>query len=114
MTGYNRDDAMTFMRDRLKTADFKSLATHSESLLARALDLDFDYMRGSGVLDEDGGMGAAYYDDDDAFEFIYDRMSRERGMGEDDPLQGELAAFIDQYMDLQQEFLEKSGLMEWD
>ena len=114
MLGYNREEAEQFILERLVKADFKPVANRSEELVKEAISLDFAYMQSTGVIAEDGVMGNAYYDDDEAFEFMFDRMVRARGLSEDDPMNGALAAFLDQYMDLQQGYLEQAGLMAWD
>jgi len=114
MQGYDRGEAEKYILRGLTKSDFKPFAGQAESLVKQAISLDFEYMRSAGVLEESGAMGGAYYDDDEAFEYIFDRMIRTRGLAEDDPKIGALAALVDQYMDLQQSYLERSGLMEWD
>ena len=112
MKGYDRAKAVAFMLPKLDKSEFKPLAAQSEQLLCDAIEADMAYMLRAGVLTADGMMGDEYYDDDDAFEFILERMARARKMSES--AQGPLASFIDQYLDLQQLFLEESGLMDWD
>lgn len=112
MKGYDKEKAIQFMLPKLIKSEFKPLAPQANELLAQAIDTDMAYMQSAGILDKDGMMGDAYYDDDDAFEFILEHMARQRKMKED--AQGPLAAFIDQYMELQQLFLEENGMMDWD
>ena len=112
MKGYDKIKAVAFMLPKLDKSEFKPLAAQSEQLLCDAIEADMAYMLRAGVLTADGMMGDEYYDDDDAFEFILERMARARKMSES--AQGPLASFIDQYMDLQQLFMEESGLMDWD
>ena len=112
MKGYDRAEAVAFMLPKLDKSEFKALAAQAETLLAQAIDADFAYMFHAGILGEDGLMGNAYYDDDDAFEFILDRIVKARKASERDTDQ--LAAFIDQYMDLQEQYLESKGLMSWE
>ena len=112
MKGYDKAQAVAFMLPKLDKSEFKPLAAQSEQLLHDAIEADMAYMLRAGVLTADGMMGDEYYDDDDAFEFILERMARARNMSES--AQGPLASFIDQYLDLQQLFLEESGLMDWD
>ena len=112
MQGFDREKAAAFILERLDAREFKPLAAQKEGLVKQALDADLLYMREAKVLDENGWMGEGYYDDDDAFEFILEKMSRARGVREDD--QGPLASFIDQYLELQQAFLEESGMLAWD
>ena len=112
MKGYDQEKAVAFILPKLDKKEFKPIAAQADKLVADAIEADMAYMLHAGVLTEDGMMGDAYYDDDEAFEFILEKMARARKMRED--AQGPLAAFIDQYMDLQQQFLEESGLMDWD
>ncbi len=112
MQGFDREAAVAFMLPRLNTAEFKPLAADAEALLRQALDADFAYMTHAGILDRDGLMGDAYYDDDDAFEFILDHVARARRTREKD--MDALAAFVDQYMELQEQYLSETGLLSWD
>ena len=112
MQGYDRAAALQFMLPKLNRAEFKPLAAEAETLLQQAVDADFAYMAQAGILAEDGLMGQDYYDDDDAFEFILDHMAKVRRAKEKD--MDALAAFIDQYMELQERYLSESGLLSWD
>ena len=112
MKGYDRAEAVAFMLGRLKTAEFKPLAAQAETLINQAIDADLAYMLSAGVLEKDGTMGGAYYDDDDAFEFMLDEIGKKRRSN--DRELDMIASFIDQYMDLQQAYLEDKGLMSWD
>ena len=112
MKGYDRAEAVAFMLNKLNTAEFKPLAAQAETLINQAIDADFAYMLSAGVLEKDGTMGGAYYDDDDAFEFMLDEIGKKRKSN--DRELDMIASFIDQYMDLQQAYLEDKGLMSWD
>lgn len=112
MQGFDREKAEQFMLPKLDVKEFKPLAAKKEKLLSCAIDADMKYMKSAGVLDENGMMGNAYYDDDDAFEFILEEMIRTTGVKEKE--QDALASFIDQYMDLQQAYLEDCGMLTWD
>ena len=112
MQGYDRQAAAAFMPPKLNRAEFKPIAAQAETLLEQAIDADFAYMADAGILTAEGLMGQAYYDDDDAFEFILDHMARARRAPEKE--MDALAAFVDQYMELQEQFLTESGLLSWD
>ncbi|MBQ8953737.1 MAG: hypothetical protein IJ048_06440 [Clostridia bacterium] len=112
MQGYDRKGAAAFMLPKLNKAEFKPLAGDVEALIQQAMDADFAYMADAGILAADGTMGEAYYDDDDAFEFILDHMARARRAKEKD--MDALAAFVDQYMELQEQYLSEAGLLSWD
>ena len=108
MKGYDREKAIAFMLPKLIKAEFKPLAGQCEKLLSDAIEADMAYMLKAGVLDAEGMMGDAYYDDDDAFEALLDTL----GEDADDDEMGELAQMLDSYMAAQQDFMEASGLME--
>lgn len=112
MQGYDRQEAVAYMMSRVDKKAHRALAGQLESLLKQAVDLDLRYMRQAGVLTPEGLAGDRCYDDDEAFEFLLEEMVRQRGVGEDG--EGLIAAFLDDYMDLQQQFLEQKGLLEWD
>lgn len=112
MKGYDPEKAVAFMTPRFDVREFKPLASRLDRLIRQAIDADMAFMHASGVLTGEGLMGEAYYDDDEAFEFLLDRLARDNGLRED--AQGPLAAFIDQYMDLQEAFLSDNGMMDWD
>ena len=112
MQGYDRKAAVAFMLPKLNRAEFKPLAAQAEALLEQAIDADFAYMADAGILTAEGLMGQGYYDDDDAFEFILDHMAASCRAAEKD--MDALAAFVDQYMELQEQYLDKTGLLSWD
>ncbi|MEI3406970.1 MAG: hypothetical protein V8Q79_10505 [Christensenellales bacterium] len=74
----------------------------------RAIDADLRYMHETGVLDDDGLMGEEEYDDDDAFETLFARLTD--GV-EDDAEIGRIAQMLDSYMEAQQDFMEEGGLL---
>lgn len=113
MLAFDREEAASFIAGRLDARLFGKLIAQgkAEGLVRQALDADLAYMRCAGVIDEAGAEGNAFYDDDDAFEYLLDRLSRERGTREDEL--DDLTDFIDQYMDLMQAYMEEKGLLSW-
>ena len=112
MKGYDREDAARSIAAKLDARNYADLGISVESLVKQAIDADMDFMRSAGVLAEDGSMGDAYYDDDDAFEFLLDRICAERGISGEAELR--LASFLDDFMDAQQDYMEQKGLLSWD
>ena len=108
MEGYDRAEALAWMAAHFDRKACPRLAARLEEYLAAAIEADFAYMEKAGVLE-----GKAYYDDDDAFEFITDALARSMNVREDKAL-NDLEDFTDQYMDLQQAFMEEKGLLDWD
>ena len=112
MKGYDREEAVRSIVSAMDTKAYSDLGMSIEALVREAIDADLEYMKSAGVLAEDGSMGDSYYDNDDAFEFLLDRICAERGISGDRELR--IASFLDDYMDAQQAYMEKHGLLEWD
>ena len=111
MEQYDKQEAVRFMLKNMDDSAFKPLSGRAEALFAQAVEADIAYMRSAGVIDEEGLSGQAYYDDDDAFEFLLDALKWKGMRNKDEEM---LAAFIDEYMELQQRYMEEKGLVEWD
>ena len=81
------------------------------SKLRKAQELDLQYMEEAGVL-VDGVAGDSFYDDDEAFEYISENLLKLFGGSEETA--GQILALVDDYMDLQEEYLEQAGLVTWE
>ncbi len=112
MKGYDREDAARAIAARLNARAYSDLGIPLDALVRQAIDADLEYMKSAGVLAEDGTMGDAYYDDDDAFEFLLDRICAERGISGERELR--IASFLDDYMDAQQAYMDEHGLLGWE
>jgi len=113
MQGYDTAEALRYMMSRVRPSNYTALdSTAIETMLRYAIEADLAYMKSAGVLAEDGDTGDAYYDDDDAFEYIVDEISRRMKLDEDAAMQA--ATLINDYMDWQEEYMEKLGLLSWD
>ncbi len=112
MQGYDREEAKAFIAERIHPKDHPELKELLPDIIGDIIDADMAYMHESGVLAEDGSGGGAYYEDDDAFEYMVEKLAASKGL---DPVQAvKLASLIDDYMDYQQEYLESKGLVQWD
>lgn len=109
MQGYDMAAAVPFIAAAMRKAGHREPQPELETFIRRAIDADMRYMRESGVLTDDGLMGEGEYDDDDAFEALLDMLADDP---QDDAAMDRLAQLLDSYMAAQQDFLEKSGLME--
>ena len=111
MQGYDREKAVAYMSQRLDPSEFKPVADHVKELLNAAIDADFAYMTEAGVLNAEGLMGDAYYDDDDAFEYILERVSSPLSPSEKQ--MRALSSFVNQFMELQEAFMTEADLIDW-
>lgn len=112
MVGYDKSDAIRWLMAHVDRKEHKSLIFQLEYLLSEIIDADMAYMHETGVLDDDGYAGDAYYDDDEALEFILETLVSAHAYAPDEELR--VGALIGDYIDLQQAYLEAAGLVEYD
>ena len=107
MDGFDREKAAAYILPRLDLKAYRTLGPVAGEVLGQVIAADSAYMAESGVFD-----GNAYYDDDEAYEYILDRVAAQRRTPEKQ--MDELCDFIDSYMELQEEFLSQEGLIDWE
>lgn len=107
MQGYDLEAAVTFITAAVRRAA-RVPEGEAEGFVRRAIEADMRYMRENDVIDADGLMGEGEYDDDDAFEALFAELTD--GLTDEDAV-GRAAQMLDAYMEAQQDFMEKSGLM---
>ncbi len=107
MQGYDVDAAVIQIGKAVSRAAHVS-PQEAQAFVRRAIEADLRYMHETGVLDDDGLMGEEEYDDDDAFETLFARLTD--GV-EDDAEIGRIAQMLDSYMEAQQDFMEEGGLL---
>ena len=107
MQGYDVDAAVSQLGKAVSRAAHVS-PQEAQAFVRRAIEADLRYMHETGVLDDDGLMGEEEYDDDDAFETLFARLTD--GV-EDDAEIGRIAQMLDSYMEAQQDFMEEGGLL---
>lgn len=112
MQGYDPQAAAKAIAASIDKKQHQDFVEHFDSLIRQAIDLDLEYMRNSGAIGTDGMAGNAYYDDDEAFEFILDGIVSARGWDDERGLK--LGALIDDYMDAQEAYMESTGLLDWE
>ena len=112
MKGYDRDEALKFILARINRRDHPELADQLEALIGQAIDADMNYMHENGVLDEDGNAGDCYYEDDEAFEYMVEALVDANTLTPEQAVK--VASLIDDYMDVQQAYLESKGLVDWE
>ena len=106
MQGYDMEAAVSQIGKAICKAA-KAAPDTAAAFARRAIEADRRYMHETGVLDDDGLMGAGEYDEDDAFEALFAEMTD--GL-EDDGEIGRIAQMLDAYMEARQDFMEENGL----
>ena len=112
MNGYNKDEALAYIVPRIDPKGHKELAKQIPALISQAIDADMAFMHATRVIDQDGNAGDNYSDDDEAFEYIVDAIAEANHMN--DAQAAKVGALVDDYMDVQQAFLEEKGLVDWE
>lgn len=110
MLGYDREEAARFILSHLDVKPFRAIADRLPRIIGEMIDYDLQFMRQAGVIDEQGAQGPNEYDDDEAFEYIYEAWLGDNPGQDDDDMM--VAALLDRYMELQYRFLCEQGLAE--
>lgn len=108
MQGYERQQAANYILSRLDGKEFRGLKDRLPSLIDEMMEYDQHFMRLTGVIDADGCQGDNEYDDDEAFEYIYDAWLSDHPDQPDDDMK--IASLLNAYMELQYQYLCENGL----
>ena len=108
MKGYDVQEAKSFILSRLDKKAFRSIWDMAPQMIEDMIAYDLHFMRLTGVLDENGEQGENEYDDDEAFEYIYDAWLNDHPGQDDDDMV--VASLLNQYMEYQYQYLEENGL----
>ncbi|MBQ8537606.1 MAG: hypothetical protein IJ461_09425 [Clostridia bacterium] len=112
MKGYDAQEALTFILKGIDRKGHKALESKLDVLISQMIDFDMEFMHKTGVIDENGEGGDNYYDDDEAFEYILDAVAVKNKFNADMAMKA--AALLDDFMDLQQTYMETKGLVAWE
>lgn len=110
MRGFHADEAQAFILSGLDAKAHRTLQARLPQLIADFIIYDLYFMQATGVLDENGDQGENEYDDDEAFEFIYDAWLSDHPDQDDEDMA--VASVLNEYMDLQFAFLQSQGLVQ--
>lgn len=109
MNTYQAEKAREWIWNHLDRKAFRTISEEKlKAMIADFVQYDLHFMRVSGVLTALDAPGEADYDEDEAFEFIYDAYLSDHPEDEDDDMLA--ATLLDRYMELQADYWEQSGL----
>src|SRR5690554_1743568 len=80
-----------------------------KKLIRQIMEIDFEYMRNTGVIANDQFSPDAFYDDDEAFSYVAERFFTE--CEEDDQFKMDL---LEDYFEYFEQFMSEKGLLSWE
>lgn len=108
MNGFDAQDAQQYIASRINPKALQPIASEIPAMLNAFILYDLHFMRLTGVLDENADCGENEYDDDEAFEYIFDAYLSDSAVDDDKSMW--VATLLNRYMELQYEYLQKHGL----
>jgi hypothetical protein len=94
---------LNWLLEKLNTKEFRALADRLPQIVGSFLEYDLHFMKVTGVLDENGEPGENEYDEDEAFEFIYDAYLSDHPDDDDEDMT--IATLLNRYMELEADYL---------
>ncbi|MEG0741936.1 MAG: hypothetical protein RSB91_02555 [Clostridia bacterium] len=110
MKGYDPADAKQNILSKLEKKPFQAIEAALPRLIEDFIQYDLHFMRITGVLDANDEQGENTYDEDEAFEYLYDAYLYDHPDDEDESMR--IASLLNRYMELQYEYLAARGLTE--
>lgn len=110
MQGYNVEEAKRFILAKLDRKAFRAVEKQLPQWIEELIAYDLHFMRLTGVIDENGEQGENEYDDDEAFEYIYDAWLSDHADTDDEDML--IADLLNRYMECQYAYLQSQGLVE--
>ena len=103
MPDVDREEAVRYIIDGLDPKPFRAIWDRLPQIVGSMIEYDLHFMRLTGVIAPDGGPGPNEYDEDEAFEYVYDAWLGDNP-GEDDE-DMTVALLLDCFMELWHEYL---------
>lgn len=98
MASFDSVKVTDFAIKRLRPSEFGMTEDRLRTVVGDIARYDLHFMRLTGVLDEGDEWGEGEYDEDDAFEYIYDAyLADNPGDGDDDLV---IASLLNRYMEI--------------
>lgn len=104
MPELDREAAVRFIIDGLDPKPFRVLWDRLPQIVGSLIEYDLHFMRLTGVIAPDGGSGPNEYDEDEAFEYVYDAWLGDNPGEEDEDMT--VALLLDCFMELWHEYLQ--------
>lgn len=109
MLGLDAADAAAYVAQKLDWKRYKELRFEMERLCQALVDAQVGYLHACGALDESGDTGEGEYDEDEAVEFILDRLCEQ--FTDDDSRVVRYCELINDFLPLFDDYLLQAGLL---
>ena len=109
MIGFDVQDALRYLLSRIQPKAFSAISAEIPVIIQSFLTYDLRFMQISGALDEHGNSGENEYDEDEAFEYIFEAYLADFPCDDDTAMI--VASLLDCYMELQYEYCKQHGLL---
>lgn len=110
MNGFDPEEAKQYITSNLSPSALRFDKSQIEGMVEAFLLYDLHFMRLTGVLDAEDNQGDCDYDDDEAFEYIFDAYLSDHAASEETSMK--VASVLDRYMELLYEYMKLHGLVE--
>lgn len=108
MKSYDVEAAKSFILSKLDKKAHRAVWAQVPQMIGDMIAYDLHFMRLTGVIDENGEQGENEYDDDEAFEYIYDAWLSDHPDCDDENMA--VAVLLNEYMEWQYQYLVNQGL----
>lgn len=108
MKEFDPAEEKRFILSRLESKPFSTIAPLVPGLIEEMIGYDLHFMRLTGVLDERDEPGGDEYDEDEAFEYIYDAYLSDHPQDDDEDML--VATLLNRFMELKYEYFAENGL----
>ena len=109
MLGLDAQDAAAFVSQKLDWKRFRELRFEMERLCRAMVDAQVDYLHACGALDDSGDTGEGEYDEDEAAEFILERLCAQ--FLDDDERAVKYCELINEFLPVFDDYLMSAGLL---
>ena len=108
MTGFD-DEAKRAILAAMTEDGVKTDARLMSRIITLAFAAELEYMKKAGILDENDEFRDGTYDDDDAFDYMTEALSKQ--LPSVDPYK--LTDYLEYYCEYQDRYLQDNGLLAW-
>ncbi|HOV68753.1 MAG TPA: hypothetical protein PLZ84_00335 [Clostridia bacterium] len=109
MTGFDEQNAVCFITERIYSSQSQD-KEKIRKIIEKILAYDLEFMRNTGVIADDKFVPDVFYDDDEAFSYVADKVFKEF----EDEDEQTLMDLLEGYFEYFEEYMDKNSMLEWE